>query len=363
MSSQPTSVRAGRTRKPVVAVTGAAGGIGAALVKALVADPSVRKVVAIDDHRGEQPDVTWRVADVRDPVLASKLNAIDVLVHLALDLSLDAVPVERRALNVRGTTVALTAAAAAGVKRVVVMTSAMVYGSQAPHDGPLGDDGEVLADPDESVLGDLVEIEGVVERARRAHPWLEITVLRPAPLVGPDIDSVVTRHFEAPRLLVLRGSEPLWQFCHADDLVSAACVAALGDYLRSANVASAGWLSQDDVERVSGLRRIELPAALAISTAERLQRIGITPAASNELAFLVHPLVVTCEALAATGWRPSFANEACLEVLLEESARHTALGTRRLDRKDATRAAAASATVALVGTAALVRRARKRRRS
>ncbi|MDX6201483.1 MAG: hypothetical protein QOJ83_983 [Frankiales bacterium] len=363
MTSQATSVRAGRTRKPVIAVTGAADGMGAALVARLVANPRVRKVIAIDDHRGEQPDATWRIADVRDPVLASKLSGIDALVHLALDLGVDASAVERRALNVRGTTVALTAAAAAGVRRVVLTTSAMVYGSQVPHDGPLADDAEVLADPDESVLGDLVEMEAVAQRARRAHPWLEISILRPAPLVGPGIDSVVTRHFEAPRLLVLRGSAPLWQFCHVEDLVAALELAAIGPYLVSANVAGLGWLSQEDVERVSGLRRIELPASVAISTAERLHRIGITPAASSELSFLVHPLVVTTAALTAAGWVPSFDNEAALEVLLEESARHTALGTRRVDRKDATRAAAASATVALVGTAALVRRARKRRRS
>jgi molybdopterin synthase catalytic subunit/nucleoside-diphosphate-sugar epimerase len=362
MSSQPTPVRAGRSRKPVIAVTGAASGLGALLTARLVVNPAVRKVIAIDDQRGDTSAPTWRVADVRDPALASKLSGIDVLVHLALDLAVEASSVERRALNVRGTTVALTGAAAAGVKRVVLLTSALVYGSQVPHDGPLGDEAEVLADPDDSVLGDMVEIEAVAQRARRAHPWLEITILRPAPLVGPGIDSVVTRHFEAPRLLVLRGSAPLWQFCHVDDLLSALEVAALGTYLRTANVAGKGWLSQDEVERVSGLRRIELPASVAISTAERLHRIGVTPAAASELSFLVHPLVVTTEALTSAGWHPEYDNEAALEVLLEESARHTALGARRLDRKDATRAAAASATVALVGTAALVRRAHKRRR-
>jgi nucleoside-diphosphate-sugar epimerase len=344
-------------------VTGAAEGLGAVLVGRLVGHLGVRKVIAIDDHRGEQSDATWRVADVRDPALASKLSGVDTLVHLAMELGVDASPVERRALNIRGTTVALTGAAAAGVKRVVLVTSTMVYGSQVPHDGPLSDSADVLADPDESVLGDLVEMEAVVERARRAHPWLEICVLRPAPLVGPGIDSVVTRHFEAPRLLVLRGSAPLWQFCHVDDLMSAVETTALGAYLPTANVAGKGWLTQDDIERVSGLRRIELPASVAISTAERLHRIGVTPAASSDLSFLVHPLVVTTEALLAVGWQPEYDNETSLEVLLAESARHTALGARRLDRKDATRAAAASATVALVSTAALVRRARKRRRS
>ena len=109
VSSRPAPVRAGRTRKPVVAVTGAADGIGAALAARLVADPAVRKVIAIDEHRGEQPEATWRMVDVRDPALVASSSGVDVLVHLALDLGVDAAAVERRALNVRGTTVALTA--------------------------------------------------------------------------------------------------------------------------------------------------------------------------------------------------------------------------------------------------------------
>jgi hypothetical protein len=71
--------------------------------------------------------------------------------------------------------------------------------------------------------------------------------------------------------------------------------------------------------------------------------------------------VVSTERLAAAGWRPTYDNERALGVLLDEARQHTAVGARRLDRGDAARAAA-GATVALVGTAALVRRARRRRR-
>ena len=55
---------------PVVAVTGAAGGIGYALTVRLAASPKVRKVIAIDGRRGDIAGVTWRVADVRDPAVA-----------------------------------------------------------------------------------------------------------------------------------------------------------------------------------------------------------------------------------------------------------------------------------------------------
>ncbi|MFL6138559.1 MAG: NAD-dependent epimerase/dehydratase family protein [Frankiaceae bacterium] len=357
--------RGGRARRPVVAVTGAAGAIGARVTQHLAGRPEVKRVVAIDAERPAGGDargtgVSWRIADVRDPALASKLAGCDVVVHLALELRLDAPAVERRALNVRGTTVVLTAAAAAGVQRVVLVTSAMTYGARPDNPVPLRDDAPVQAEPDDSLLGDLVEIERLARRARRVHPWLEVTVLRPAALVGPGVDSVITRHFEAPRLLVLKGSMPLWQFCHVDDLVTAIGLAALGAVTGSVNVACAGWLQQEDVERLSGLRRIELPPAVAIATAERLHRVGVTPAAASELELLVHPWVVATDRLAAAGWRPVHDNESALRALLDDARKHTAVGARRLDRGDAARAAA-GATVALVGTAALVRRARRRR--
>ena len=61
-------------------------------------------------------------------------------------------------------------------------------------------------------------------------------------------------------------------------------------------------------------------------------------------------------------YRSSVLGEEVLAELLEEvSGRHTVAG-RRLGRKDATAAGAAGATVALLGAAAVVRRARKARR-
>ncbi len=53
-----------------MAITGAARGLGHALALRLAASPAVRRVIAIDDHRGDVVGVTWRLADVRDPTLA-----------------------------------------------------------------------------------------------------------------------------------------------------------------------------------------------------------------------------------------------------------------------------------------------------
>ncbi len=349
-----------RLSRPSVAVSGAGSGIGAAVLAAL-GEVDLRKLIAIDERRGDSALATWRVADVRDPAFAAKLTGVDVLVHLAQDVQLDAPAAQRRALNVRGTAVALTAAAASGVKRVIIVTSAMVYGARDDNPVPLEEAAVLRANPDDSLIGDWVEIERSVRRAERAHPWLEIVTMRPAAVVGPGIDSVITRHFESPRLLVLKGTSPLWQFCHIDDLVRAIVTVAMSELVGAVNVAADGWLSQADVERIAGKRHMELPAAVAFGTLERLHRVGATPATSQELEYLAYPWVVDNARLRATGWVPEHDNSAALEALLAEAGRHLAVGARRLDRKDATRAAA-GATVALVATAAFARRARKRRR-
>ncbi|MGO4460358.1 SDR family oxidoreductase [Streptomyces sp. M-16] len=350
-----------RRHSPVIAVTGAASGVGAALVARLAVSDEVKQVVAIDERRGDCASAQWHVLDVRDPAIAEKLRGADVVVHLALDLDLETDPAARTAYNVRGTQTVLTAAAAAGVHRVVLCTSAMVYGALPDNDIPLSEDSELRATAEATGVGDLLEIERLGRRAPRAHPGLNVTVVRPAVLVG-GTDTALTRYFESPRLLVVAGSRPTWQFCHVEDLVSALEYAALEKAEGELAVGCEGWLEQEEVEELSGIRRMELPSAVALGAAARLHRIGLTPSPAGDLAYTMHPWVVSVSGLHAAGWRPRWTNEEVLAELLQEVAgRHTVAG-RRLGRKDAaTAAGAAGATVALLGAAAAVRRARRRR--
>lgn len=358
------STTAVRRNRLTIAVTGAATGVGRALAARLVRDEGVRKVVAIDERRGDVPGAVWRIMDIRDPAMAGRLGDVDAVIHLGVETDLDADPAQRGPRNVRGTQTVLTAAAAARVPRVVLCTSAMVYGALPDNPVPLPDEAPLRMVPDGGLLGELLEIERLAERAPRSHPGLNVTVVRPAALVGPEVDTVLTRHFEAPRLLVVKGSQPCWQFCHVDDLVSALEYAALGRVEGAVTVGCEGWLDQETVEELSGMRRMELPEGLATGAAERLHRLRLTPAPASDLQYVMHPWAVSSAKLRAAGWRPEFTNEAALAVLLDQVAGHHAALARRLGRKDAaTTLGAAGATVALVGTAALVRRARRKRRT
>ncbi|MEH3078665.1 MAG: hypothetical protein PGN11_18715 [Quadrisphaera sp.] len=142
-------------------------------------------------------------------------------------------------------------------------------------------------------------MEDVWERAARALPGVPTAVLRPAAVVGPGVDTVVTRSFEVPRLLALRERAPVWQFCHVDDLADAVAVVLAEGMSGALGAGAEGVLPHEALERSSGLRSVELPARLAHATAERLARLGLLPTPAGDLAYVVHPWAVSSERLRA----------------------------------------------------------------
>jgi nucleoside-diphosphate-sugar epimerase len=350
----------------VIAVTGAGSVAGQALVRAFAVQG--RRVLAVgagpDPGLGGLDGVRWRIADCTSPAVARELADADVVVHVAAPTDLDAdlrlTATARRARAVRSVQQVAAGAAEVGARRLVVVTSAMVYGARVDNPVPLAEDAPLLAVRDDGVVGDLLEVERVLARLPKVHPRLRVTVLRPAALVGPGVDTLVTRHFETPRLLTLRGEAMLWQFCHLQDLGSAAVLAVQAELDGVLTVAALPWLSTAEVERITGLRRVELPASLAYGTAERLHRARVLPAPPADLGYVVHPWVVGAQRLLAAGWQPRYGSQDCLVELMDGVHGRRALAGVRVERRDAA-LGAAGAAVALMGTAALVRQARARR--
>ncbi len=365
MSSQSRTVRSRRSAGPVrVAVTGAASDFAGTLALEIAAAGD--RVIGLDQRAGAAGDVQWRLSDIASPQVVGALHDVDALVHVAHGADLVAALAEpspdRRARLVREVQTLSTAAAAAGVSHLVVITSAMVYGARPDNPVPLPEDSPLRAGDTEGVVADLVELEQLLETARTVHPGLTVTSVRPAALVGPGVDTIITRHFEAPRLLTLRECAPAWQFCHVEDLARAIVTVLHADLPREVAVGAWGSLTQQEVEEISGMRHVELAPAAAHGAADRLHRLGLLPLPASDLAYVSHPWVVAPQSLTDHGWYAAYDNATSLSVLLEGVRGHHAVMARRVQRRDAAlgAAGAASATVAVVATAALMRRRRGR---
>jgi nucleoside-diphosphate-sugar epimerase len=329
-------------------VTGANQPIGAAFVTRMREHPANPVVVDVDAGA---------------PDLASQLAGVHTVVHLAVDRSTDAPAEERRSTNIAGTSLLLDAVQGAGVRRVVLLTSAMVYGAAPANPIPLDEDGPLAASPSDGLVGDWLAVERLAAARQAVSDGdLEVVSVRPASLIGPVTDPLLPGLFEAIRLLALRDGHCLWQFCHHDDLLDALAAAAIGAVAGAVTVGCEGWLERADVEALAGMRSVVLPASAAFATAERLHRIGVLSGPASDLLYLQHPWVVGSQRLREIGWSPRWTNEATLEEHLNHLGGRAGRGMMVVDRKYATRAAAgAGATLAVIGSLALAR-SRSRRR-
>ncbi|WP_241386532.1 NAD-dependent epimerase/dehydratase family protein [Rhodococcus sp. CH91] len=132
-----TRSRSGLPRR--IVVTGASGNAGTALLSRLAAHPEQPDIVAIARRippaRDPYVGVTWCALDIADPdaehVLTPIFAGADAVVHLVWGFQ----PSHRRdylhRVGVDGTRAVMTAAAAAGVRHVVHMSSAAVYSAGA----------------------------------------------------------------------------------------------------------------------------------------------------------------------------------------------------------------------------------------
>lgn len=354
-------IRSGRSTRRDASSTGSADEpvdevvvVGRGPIASAVASAWGERVRTVDEVPAEDPH--------------DALVGADVVVLVAHPGDLVGSPVkgrrEREAAVVAHTQRVLGAARAVGARHVVAIGSAVVHGAWA--DRPVIHDADALPRADETaregLVGDLLAAEAVLERARRRKAPL-VTVLRPAAVVGVGIDTFVTRHFEAPRLLTVRGAVRQWQFLHVEDLAAAARFAVAHRLTGALTVGAQDVLEPAEVEAAAGMRRIELAATTAFGTAERLHRVGVLPAPASELAFVVYPWTVAADRLREAGWTAHWSSAACLDVLLEGVQGRVAVAGRRVGTKDAAALGAAGAAVALIGTAAVWRQARARRRT
>jgi UDP-glucose 4-epimerase len=237
-----------------VLITGVGGYWGARVAARLQTLPALR-VIGIDTSPPREPikGLDFIQADVRNPLLIDLFQeeGVQTLVHLAFKESEH--PNEAAFdLNVMGTMKAFGAAAIAGVKRIVFMSSTMVYGAKPDNSAFLPEERGLTANATTGSVRDLVEIEAFCNGFRGQNPDIALTVLRFPSIVGPRADTPLTRFLGSPIAPVLMGFDPMMQVIHEDDVVEALVSAVEQDAPGVFNVAAEGVLPLSRVRRLAG---------------------------------------------------------------------------------------------------------------
>ncbi len=253
-----------------IAFTGLGTFLGRRLVERLAASRQDLTLVGLDLRRpyGLHGRVRFHRVDLTEPTADTDLTdvfrkeEVEAVVHLAFRRSPTPDIEGDHELETIGSLHVLHASAAAGIRRLVVGSTTMVYGPRPDNPNFLSEAHRLRGHPHAHCVQNRVEVEKLVAEWAARHGDTEVTVLRPCWIMGPNYEDAVVRYFARPVVPTLLGWDPLLQFVHEDDCLDAFERAVLERHPGAYNVVGRGVLPLSTILRAAGKRLLPIPAPL-----------------------------------------------------------------------------------------------------
>jgi len=277
----------------VVLVTGVSRYLGGRFARLLTAQPGVKRVIGVDvipplDDIGSAEFVR---ADIRNPMIAKIITQaeVDTVVHMnliATPLSVGG-RVSQKEINVIGTMQLLAACQKApSIRRLVVKSSAAVYGSSPRDPAMFTEDMGPKSLPRIGFGKDSVEVEGYVRGFSRRRADVEISMLRLANIVGPGIRTSLTDYFRLPVIPTPFGYDARLQLVHENDALQALLLATVGPPAGIVNVSGDGIITVQQAVRMSGRASIPVPLSAGGILGQLAKRAGLADFSQDQMRFL-----------------------------------------------------------------------------
>ena len=289
-----------------VAVTGIAGNLGKALARLLHTEA---RLVGIDRRpfREKPKDVDHHEVDIRKKKVDDvfRRRRPDALIHLGIMHDPRMPFTEAHSFNVLGTQKVLELCVRWGVRKVVVLSSANVYGPRPDNSNFLPEETPLMAADRFSDVRDLVELDMYAQSFMWKHPGIETVILRPVHIVGPTVRNAPSNYLRLARPVVALGFDPMLQLVHEVD-VARALVTALKPGVRGVyNVNGPGEVPLSAALAELGRRPVPVPHFLLRPLLRRLFDARLSSFPPDEIDHLMYLCMVDATRWEQeVGWRP-----------------------------------------------------------
>ncbi|MEV4627928.1 NAD-dependent epimerase/dehydratase family protein [Micromonospora sp. NPDC049523] len=319
-----------------IAITGATGNVGTALLRRLAGESDIELVGIArrpppDEAGAPYAGVRWYALDLGEPDnlprLTDALRGVDAVVHLAWQIQ----PSHRRVLlrrtNLTGTRHLLRAIDEAGVGTLAYASSFGAY-AQGPKDRRVTESWPATGISGSGYSTDKAAVEALLDGVEHDHPELRIVRMRQALVFQRDAGAQIRRHFigrivpvgwlGSGRLPIIPRNKRLRaQAVHADDLAEAYVQALRSDREGAFNIAGEPVLDGPVLAQELGGRSIPVPIFLLRMLAKAAWRLRLLPTEPGWIDLTAGvPLMDCSRAEQELGWRPRHdAREAVRDVL------------------------------------------------
>jgi UDP-glucose 4-epimerase len=306
-----------------VLVTGLGTFWGGLIAQALESDPEVETIIGLDttEPTVELERTEYVRVDANYSILARivKATQVDTIIHTFLVV--DPSQMSKSAIheiNVIGTMNLFAAASnpSSTVRNVLVKSSTAVYGC-APEDPVwFTEDTPRSRTALRPIERSLESVEGYVRDFAEDNPHINVTLMRFSNVIGPDIETPLTRALQLPLVPNVFGFDPRFQFVHEDDVIRAMLFAHRHDLAGVFNVAGDGLLPWSEVAAICGKRTAPLMPVGTRLMATPLRLFGLD-LPDEYVSLLKYGRGVDNRRLKEAGFRYEYSSAQAVEAFIE----------------------------------------------
>ena len=297
------------TERRKVVMTGIAGRFGRLVARRLHRDDRYR-VIGIDrrDFPGKPKDIEHHQVDLRSKKARDvfRQGDIDALVHLGMMHAPRAKSEELYSWNIGGTAKLFEYCLAYRVPKVVVLSSANVYGPRPDNTQFLTEEAPLLAAQAFPEMRDLVEIDHMASSFFWKARDIDTVILRPVHILGR-VHNAPSNYLRLKKVPTLLGFDPMVQAIHESDAVEA-IVRALEQGRRGIyNITGPGEIPLSAVLAELGRQSVPVPHPMAKPLWSVAWRLGMSSFPVQEFDFIRYVCMVDgTRAARDLGFRPRY---------------------------------------------------------
>jgi len=275
-----------------VAITGISGRFGGLLARRL---HRTHEVVGIDRRpfRGRPKDVEMHQIDIRRKRCEAVFRGqgFDAVVHLNVMHDPRASSAEHHSFNIQGTNRVMDYCVRHGVKKLILLSSANVYGPRPDNTQFLTEDAPLMGGERFSEIRDLIGVDMLGQSFFWKHPSVKTVILRPVHIVGA-VRNAPSNYLRLQRPWTLAGFDPMIQVIHELDLARAIEAALQPEVEGVFNVAGCEPAPLSHLVALAGGEPWVVPHPLAGPILRRLWRYRLTSFPAPELDHLRYVCMV-----------------------------------------------------------------------
>jgi len=304
-----------------VIITGVAGRLGRLVAQRLHREPGIR-VLGIDRRAfpGRPKDVEHLNVDLRSKRAREAFRGGDVraLIHMGVLHDPRQSQAEHHTWNVQGTQRLLEYCERYAVRKVILLSSANVYGPSPANPQFLTEDAPLMAGQTFPEMRDLV----AVDMLACSHFWknqeAETVVLRPVHILG-SVRNAPSNYLRLPLVPTLLGFDPMVQVIHELDVVEAVALALRPGIRGIFNLTGPGEVPLSVLLRELKRPALPIPHPLAQSVLNALWRSRLTSFPVPELDHIKFVCMVDgTRARTQLGFRPQHNLRETIRAVLRE---------------------------------------------